>query len=225
MTIFDTIIRLLTFKLTREEMLLFRKKHFFAGLLGTWIVGIGRYWDDSGANILQHLGFGSVIYIFVLAGFIWLILKPFQVKDWNYFTVLTFIGLTSFPAIFYAIPVERFFSISTANIINVWFLAIVAAWRLSLLFYFLKRFTRLDSGNIVLVTLLPIFLIISSLTVLNVHRAVFEIMGGVRNPTPHDASYAVLTLLTGISMVFSLPLLVVYIVVVFEIRRTNRKSK
>src|SRR5690554_2060939 len=129
MNIFKTIIRLLTFKLTREEMLQFSKSHFIAGLIGTWIVGMGRYWDDSGASLLQHLGLGSVIYIFVLAGFIWLILKPFQVDNWNYFTVLTFIGLTSFPAIFYAIPVELYFSIETANSMNVWFLAIVAAWR------------------------------------------------------------------------------------------------
>lgn len=210
MKTFTTIIRLLTFKLTRGEMLQFNKTHFIAGLIGTWIVGIGRYWDDSGASVLQHLGFGSVIYIFVLAGFIWLILKPFQVDNWNYFTVLTFIGLTSFPAIFYAIPVERFFSIQTANSMNVWFLAIVAAWRLGLLYYFLKHFTRLSAGNIWTVTLMPICLIISTLTVLNLHRVVFEIMGGVRNPTPHDSSYLILMLLTGISMILTLPLLIAY---------------
>lgn len=210
MKTFTTIIRLLTFKLTRGEMLQFNKTHFIAGLIGTWIVGIGRYWDDNGASLLQHLGFGSVIYIFVLAGFIWLILKPFQVDNWNYFTVLTFIGLTSFPAIFYAIPVERFFSIQTANSLNVWFLAIVAAWRLGLLYYFLKHFTRLSTGNIWTVTLMPICLIISTLTVLNLHRVVFEIMGGVRNPTPHDSSYLILMLLTGISMILTLPLLIAY---------------
>ena len=94
-------------------MLQFNKKHFIAGLIGTWIVGMGRYWDDGGASLLQHVGLGSVIYIFVLAAFIWLIVKPFRVDNWNYFTVVTFIGLTSFPAILYAIPVERFFSIQT----------------------------------------------------------------------------------------------------------------
>ena len=210
MKTFTTIIRLLTFKLTRGEMLQFNKTHFIAGLIGTWIVGVGRYWDDNGASVLQHLGFGSVIYIFVLAGFIWLILKPFQVANWKYFTVLTFISLTSFPAIFYAIPVERFFSIQTANSMNVWFLAIVAAWRLGLLYYFLKHFTRLSAGNIWTVTLMPICLIISTLTALNLHRVVFEIMGGVRNPTPHDSSYLILMLLTGISMILTLPLLIAY---------------
>jgi len=221
MSIFNTILKLLTFKLTREEMLQFNKTHFIAGFVGTWIVGIGRYWDDSGASILQHLGLGSVIYIFVLAGFIWLILKPFQVDNWNYFTVLTFIGLTSFPAIFYAIPVEQFFTIQTANSMNVWFLAIVAAWRLGLLYYFLKHFTRLSAGNILTVTFMPICLIISTLTVLNLHRVVFEIMGGVRNPTPHDSSYLILMLLTGISMILTLPLLIAYGVGIYNTRQKS----
>lgn len=225
MNIFNTIIKLLTFKLTRDEMLQFNKTHFIAGLIGTWIVGIGRYWDDSGASLLQHLGLGSVIYIFVLAGFIWLILKPFQVDNWDYFTVLTFIGLTSFPAIFYAIPVERFFSIQTANSMNVWFLAIVAAWRLGLLYYFLKHFTRLSAGNILTVTLMPICLIISTLTVLNLHRVVFNIMGGMRNPTPHDSSYFILMLLTGISLVLTLPLLIAYGVGIYNNRQKSKQNE
>lgn len=224
MNIFNTIIKVLTFKLTRDEMLQFNKTHLLAGLIGTWIVGMGRYWDDSGASLLQHLGFGSVIYIFVLAGFIWLILQPFRVKNWDYFTVLTYIGLTSFPAIFYAIPVERFFSIQTANSINVWFLAIVAIWRLGLLYYFLKHFTMISSGNILTVTLMPICLIISTLTVLNLHRVVFEVMGGVRNPTPHDSSYLFLTLLTGISMILTLPLLIAYGVGIYISRKKSKPT-
>ena len=210
MNTLNTVLRLLSFRLTREEMLKFDKSHFIAGLIGTWIVGMGRYWDDPGAKLLQHLGLGSVIYIFVLAALIWLIVLPFKVEKWSYFTVVTFIGLTSFPAVFYAIPVERFLSIQTANSINVWFLAIVAAWRLGLLFFFLNRFTRLSIGNIVTVTLMPLCLIISVLTVLNLHRVVFNIMGGMRNPSPHDSSYLVLMLLTGVSLILILPLIIAY---------------
>ncbi len=224
MNTFNTIIKLLTFSLSREEMLQFNRTHFIAGLVGTWVVGMGRYWDDAGANILQHLGLGSVIYIFVLAALIWTILLPFKVDNWNYFTVVTFIGLTSFPAIFYAIPVERFLSIETANSINVWFLAIVAAWRLGLLYYFLKQFTRLAFWNILTVTLMPICLIISILTALNLHRVVFNIMGGVRNPTPHDASYMVLMLLTGVSSVLILPLIISYGIGIYK-RRARSSLK
>lgn len=197
-------------------MLLFETKHFIAGLIGTWIVGMGRYWDDPGAKVLQHLGLGSVIYIFVLAALIWLIVFPFRIEKWNYFTVLTFISLTSFPAIFYAIPVERFMSIEAANTLNVWFLAIVAAWRLGLLYYFLSKFTKLSLGKILTITLMPICLIISALTALNLHRVVFNIMGGVRNPTPHDSAYVVLLFLTTISIILIGPLLIAYIVFIYK---------
>ena len=224
MNVFKTIGRLLTFKLTRVEMLQFNWKHFIAGFIGTWLVGMGRYWDDNGASLLQHLGLGSIIYIFLLAFFIWLIIKPFFVENWNYFTVLTFIGLTSFPAIFYAIPVERFFSVETANTMNVWFLAIVAAWRLALLFYFLDRFTRLKAGIILTVTLMPVCLIITTLTILNLHRVVFNIMGGRRNPTPHDGAYIVLIFLTTISVILIIPLIIAYGVGIYN-RAQQRKNE
>jgi len=223
MNILQTIIRLLTFKITRDEILQFNKSHFIVGLFGTWIVGMGRYWDDKGASLLQHLGFGSVIYIFILAGFIWLMLKPFFIDNWNYFTVLTFISLTSFPAVFYAIPVERFFTIQAANIMNVWFLAIVASWRFGLLYYFLKHFTRLGAGNILTVTLMPICLIISVLTMLNLHRVVFNVMSGIRNSSPHDSSYLVLMLLTGISAIMTPLLLIAYGVGIYERYKIRKK--
>lgn len=216
MSIFQSIIKLLTFRISRQEILDFDKNHFIVGLIGTWIVGMGRYWDDSKANFLQHLGLGSVIYIFVLTAIIWLILLPFRIDQWRYFTVLTFISLTSFPAIFYAIPVERFFPIETANTMNVYFLAIVALWRLCLLYYFIKIFTRLSSGNILTVTLMPICIIISILTLLNLHRVVFNVMGGIRNPTAHDSSYFVLMLLTGVSMVLSIPLILAYVIGIYN---------
>jgi hypothetical protein len=217
MQFFDThIVKLLTFKLSRDEMLQLNNKHLLLGIIGTWIVGMGRYWDDPKASLLQHLGLGSIIYIFALALFIWLILLPFKIEKWRYRIVLTFIALTSFPAIFYAIPVERFFSVSTADTMNVWFLAIVALWRLCLLYHFLKHFTRLSTGDIVTVTFMPICLIISVLTMLNLHNVVFEVMGGIRNPSPHDGSYLILMLLTGLSMILAIPLLVAYAVGIYH---------
>lgn len=206
-------------------MLSFNTRHFLTGLIGTWLVGMGRYWDDDRASLLQKLGLGSVIYIFLLALFIWLIVQPFRIACWTYFRVLIFISLTSYPAILYAIPVERFVSIGTANSINVWFLAIVALWRLFLLYYFLKQFTRLSAGNILTITFMPICLIISALTVLNLHRVVFNIMGGIRNPTPHDSSYFVLMFLTVISMILSIPLLIAYSIAVYSSRKKMMKEE
>jgi hypothetical protein len=59
---------------------------------------------------------------------------------------------------------------------NVWFLGIVAIWRLCLLYYFMKHFTILSGGNIFTVTFMPICLIITVLTSLNLHKVVFEMM-------------------------------------------------
>jgi hypothetical protein len=222
MFIYDTIKRLLSLKLTREEILEFNDAHLNVGLVATWLVGIGRYWDDKGASLPQHLGIGSLIYVLVLAGIIWTIVKPFKVKDWTYFRVLTFISLTSFPAILYAIPVELFCDRDTANTINVWFLAIVAIWRVSMLWHFMKVFTKINPFTLFVVNLLPICLIIASLTVLNLHRAVFAVMGGLEGePTAHDTSFLILNILTSLSMLLSLPLVLAYIILVLKVKPQN----
>lgn len=222
-TVFKTVIAVLTLRITREQVLQFNYKHFLTGLIGTWIAGIGRYWDDPGASLVQHAGLGSVIYIFLLAAFIWIIVKPFLVEGWSYFRLLTFISLTSFPAIFYAIPVERFYSLETANTINVWFLAVVAAWRMAMYFHFLNVFTRLSFDTIVTVTLLPVCLIITALTILNLHRVVFDLMGGRTNTSPHDGAYTVLYVLTFLSAMLAPVLLLIYLARVFIRIREYRK--
>jgi hypothetical protein len=214
MRIFSTITRLLTFRLSREEILAFNNRHLFAGLIGTWLVGMGRYWDDPGAKLLQHLGLGSVIYVFCLTLFVWLILKPYFIAHWNYRSVLTFICLTSFPAILYAIPVERFFTLQVATRMNVWFLAIVALWRLSLLFYFLRVFTKLHWGYIISIALLPVCVIVTALSILNLERAVFNIMGGLHDTdeNANTGAYLVLLAITFFSQIALLPLLLAYAV-------------
>lgn len=206
-------------------MLRFNKNHFIAGLIGTWIVGMGRYWDDKGASLLQHLGLGSVIYIFLLTALIWIVVKPFRVEKWNYFIVLTFISLTSFPAIFYAIPVEKFVTIQTANSINAWFLGLVALWRLTLLFYFLSIYTRLSAGNVITIALMPVCLIITTLTALNLHRVVFDLMGGRTETTPHDSAYGVLFFLTFISIMLIIPLLIAYGLGIYMSRKNKNAIK
>ncbi len=220
-----TIYRLLVFKITKNEILGFEKSTFIVGLIGTWIVGMGRYWDDPEAKLMQHLGLGSVIYIFVLALLIWLILMPYRIREWSYFRVLTFISLTSFPAIFYAIPVEKFVSMQLANSINVWFLLIVAIWRLALLFYFLHVFTRLNYFNIFVLALMPMCLIISILTALNLHRVVFNVMSGIRIENPHSSAYTVLIILTGVSVILIGPLIIAYMTNVYKYRKQNDQSE
>lgn len=83
MTVLNTISKVLFFRISKRELISLQGKHLAVGLIGTWIAGMGRYWDDPGARLLQKLGLGSVIYIFILAALIWAIVKPFRISAWN----------------------------------------------------------------------------------------------------------------------------------------------
>jgi len=194
-------LRVLTFRVTRDELLRLDGRHLVFGLVSTWLVGMGRYWDHPSAHLLQYLGLGSVVYVFVLAAAFYLSFAALRAEDWSYQRVLTFITLTSPPALLYAIPVERFLSLSDARTANVWFLATVASWRVALFLFFVRRLTRLSYFRVVTGTLLPIACIIFVLTVLNLEHAVFDIMAGLRENegTANDRAYEVLVLLTFLS--------------------------
>jgi hypothetical protein len=127
--------------------------------------------------------------------------------------VLTFITLVSPPAIIYAIPVEYFYSVDTANSLNVLFLAVVATWRVALLVFFYRRLGGLGWFSVVIATLLPLTVIVVTLTELNLERVVFDLMGGIREHTAADASYGVLFVLSLLSVLIFIPLLICYLVV------------
>jgi len=220
-----TTIRLLTFRATREELASFTGKHLAFGLLCTWIVGVGRYWDNPRVDLLQHLGIGSVVYVFILSLSLWLIVWPLRPKNWSYFRVLVLVSLVSPPAILYALPVEKFYSLDTANSLNVLFLAVVAAWRVALLVFFLRRLGGLGKFSVVVATLLPLTLIAVTLTVLNLEKAVFDFMGGVREGTASDASYGILFLLSFFSILLFIPLLVCYTALVAHARREAKDEQ
>lgn len=225
-SVVSTAIRLLTFRLTQEEFSELRTGHLLFGLISTWIVGMGRWWDDPRANLLQHLGAGSLIYIFVLALLLWLVIWPLRPKAWSYVHVLTFVSLTSPPAILYAIPVERFTSLGNARGLNVLFLAIVALWRVALLFFYLYRHAKLGFSSILVAALLPITLIVITLTILNLERAVFNVMGGLREPgTANDGAYILLGLLSWLSMLLFIPLLCSYVALVVMAYSNKHKQK
>lgn len=225
MSLVKDVVQLLGFKSSRPQLLRFNNGHLAAGILGTWIVGMGRYWDDPDAEFLQHLGAGSVIYIFAMSLFIWLIVKPYFVKEWKYKTVLTFVSLTSFPAILYAIPVERFMSVEVAAQMNVWFLLVVAAWRLGLLFFFLKVFTKLPWGYIITAALLPICVIVITLSILNLEHVVFNIMGGIRTPDANAKAYDVLLMISVTSIILFVPLLLGYLIAIRNRWLEHKKSQ
>jgi hypothetical protein len=119
------------------------------------------------------------------------------------------------PAILYAIPVERLFELPVAQSINVWFLAIVAVWRVALLVFFLARQAGLGWARVVVGTALPLTLLVTALTVLNLERATLDLMAGRHGPAgPNDAAYEVLASLTLFSVLAFVPVAIVWIILV-----------
>lgn len=210
----------------QRDLLLFRsikpdlKNHFSAyfvwGLAVTWLAGIGRYWDHPNAETWQYLGLGSVAYVFVLSMLLWLVVLPLRPKRWDYGTVLIFVMFTSLPALLYATPVERFMPLRDAQTANFWFLAIVATWRVALLFKFIHATTGFGLGRSTLTVLLPLALIVTALTALNLEKAVFDIMGGAMKPTSNDAAYEVVWLISVVSVLASPVLVIAYLVAIIR---------
>lgn len=194
----NVILRLLTFRASKKELEGLDLRYLGVGLLGCWLVGMGRYWDSPTASVAQKTGLGSVVYVFVLATVLWLVALPFRPSEWNYPRVLAFISLTSFPAALYALPVERWRGVETAITINVWFLAVVAVYRVALYLFFMARGADLGTLYGLVAIMLPIALIISGLVVSGYSGMVFDIMGGFRDreKTAQDGVNAILNGIT-----------------------------
>ena len=158
--------RLLTFRRLAFSPENFRG-YLLYGLLITWLCGVGRYWDNPRAELWQYWGLGSLAYVVLLAAVLWLIAAPLKPRHWQYRNVLLFVTLTSLPALLYAIPVERFMPLAVAQTVNVWFLAVVASWRVAMLAYFLFRVAGLSGLQVVVASLLPLTLIVTALSLLN----------------------------------------------------------
>jgi hypothetical protein len=215
--------RLLTFRITERELEHLDRHDLAMGLVGTWLVGMGRYWDDPGAKLLQHLGVGSVLYVFILSLLLWLVIWPLGPRRWSYVRVLTFVALVSPPAALYAFPIERFTSLDASRDINACFLAVVAMWRVALLLYFLRVSACLSVPRTVVGGLLPLTFVVAGLTFLNLERAVFEIMGGLRGVgTSSDRAYRILFAVNVLSFGAFVPLLVAYVIQIATTDRTPR---
>ncbi len=208
-----TALRLLFFRASSDEIQGLNLRHAGLGLLFTWLVGMGRWWEDPQAGMLQHLGVGSVVYVVILAFFLWVVLWPIAPGKWSFINVLAFISLTSPPAILYAIPVRQGLDLASAQSVRLWMLAIVAGWRVALLIFYLRR-TGFGVGRLILAALFPLTLIVFTLTVLNLEKVVFDFMGGIReaNRTVNDAAYGALITITMFSCLLFIPLFGTYLV-------------
>ena len=187
----------------------------------TWLAGIGRYWDHPSADLWQYLGAGSLAYIFCLSALLFLIVWPLRPSNWTYRGVLIFVGLTSLPALLYAIPVERAVELQTAQAINAWFLGIVALWRVALLFRYLMVSAKLHWFIVTTVAVLLLSGIVVSLTLLNLEHVVFDLMAGIReeNASANDTAYMIVILLAFFSM-WAFPVaLIVYLGAIVRYRQ------
>lgn len=205
--------RLLAFRRTSAGPAVAWRAYLAYGLAITWLAGIGRYWDNPRASLFQHAGLGSVTYVLLLALLLWLVMIPLRPQRWSYRAVLVFVTLTSLPALLYAIPVERFMPMHGAQQANIWFLAVVAGWRVALLLVFLRRVAALSWAAVVVAGLLPLTLIVTALWTLNLEHVVFDLMGGLQpgQESSADGAYGVLTLITVFSILAFPVLLLAYI--------------
>jgi hypothetical protein len=210
--------RLLTFRSAGDIWVRGRQRAMIWGFMTTWLAGVGRYWDHPDAWWWQYAGLGSVVYVFVLAGIITALVKPLCVGRFEYRDVLLFLTLTSLPALLYATPVERFLHVDTALAANVWFLAVVAIWRVGLYMAFLGSYARLRGFRLIVATMSPLVAVIVVLSVLNLEQAVFNIMAGIGGARTEgrDAQYGFTVLLALYSVLASPVLLMAWLGGVFQ---------
>jgi hypothetical protein len=216
----------LSFRLSADDLLHFDRRHLIYGLLVTWAVGLGRYWDHPDPYLVQSLGLGSLLVLGGLGLLLYIALLPLRPAGWSLLNLYTFLSLTALPAVLYAIPVERFLSAEAARSANFWFLAVVAIWRVSMLGRYLACRTDLSGGVLTAALLLPLALIVVILTLLNLEKAVFDFMGGVRDSerTPNDEAYELLFLLSFYSFLASPVLAITYGVAVWKRYQARRAA-
>jgi len=166
---------------------------FIFVLAVTWLVGVGRYWDHPSAETWQYLGLGSVAYVFCLSTLIYLVVWPLRPENWQFRGILIFVGLTSLPAILYAIPVEQLVELRTAQLLNAWFLGAVALWRVALFIRYLLVSAKLHWFVTLTVTVLLLSGIVATLSILNLEHVVFDLMAGIReeDASPNDTAYLI----------------------------------
>ncbi|MBD8524320.1 hypothetical protein [Pseudomarimonas arenosa] len=219
-------VRVLTFQSPSAAIRTHWPSYLAFGLLMTWLAGIGRYWDNPRAELWQYLGLGSVAYVLLLACLLWAVIYPLRPPRWSFRSMLIFLTLCSPPALLYAIPVERFMSLSAAQSANAWFLAVVASWRVALLALFLRRGAGLSFGASVVGCLLPIVLIIVALSALNLEHVVFSLMSGIapEQRSSADLSYGIVVMLSALSLLAAPFLLFAYAVLAYLAFRQRRTS-
>lgn len=212
-----TSLRFAFFRITSQELKTLGWPHLTVGLLLVWLAGVGRHWDDAEAKILQSLGVGSLIYVFFLAAYLWLMIWPLRPRNWSYFQVLTAICFTAPPALLYAIPIERWLEIETSQIANLWALGIVALWRVALFVFFLVRSSQLNWWRALVGVLFSMSIIVCVLYLNNIAASIADGMAGTRAPQSTPVQEFTKSTIALASYSF-LPLFFAYVWTIFAAR-------
>ncbi len=206
---FRQLWRVLTFRTTAEDVASWSYRELGLGLICTWLVGIGRWWDDPRDLMLPvRLGLGSIAYVLVFAGVMWLLLRPIVDNPPTILQVLTFVCFVSPPAALYALPVERWTGMETAIQLNLIFLFIVAVYRVSLLIRFYVVAIKMSVGKALLTTFLPISIAIFSIATMNMLSKIIQFMGGVREEATRRHSMEQFTVTIAAVSVIAAPFLI-----------------
>ena len=217
-----TLGRVLTFRDRPGELQDLSWRLLWLGLGCTWLVGIGRWWDDPRPEIplLARAGLGSVIYVFALSFLLWVFTRPFARHKTSYRQMLAFVACTSPPAILYAIPVEKWLPFGPASLYNLAALLIVATYRVCLLIHYLRRGPRLLPKEVFLVAATPIMLILLGLAAAGMAARIVDIMGGFRESIPQESAEMIVFLIAGCGFYLTPFLLLAYIIsAVVAVRR------
>src|SRR5262245_61465820 len=83
-SVLRTIGRIIFFRASQREFVQLNRRHLLLGLVVTLAVGIALHWGDPRAGLPQHLGVESVVYVFILASLLWVIIRPLRPSYWSY---------------------------------------------------------------------------------------------------------------------------------------------
>jgi hypothetical protein len=196
-TVLTDFWRFLWFKPLKGDVARHWRVYLTVGLGITWLVGVGRTWDNPFAPLWLRSGLPSVAYAIALAGFIWVVVAALRPGRWTYRNVLLMTTMTAAPGLIYAIPVEKFLDDGAARATNFVFLAVVAIWRMALYFYFLLGAAKLPRLAATVAALLPPTLILALVSAYGVLEIVVGNMSGAELPPGQSIIASVLFFLSA----------------------------
>lgn len=224
-TALRSIGRILTFRATCGDIENDVWPLLLIGVLLTWAVGFGRWWDDPRElPYFARMGFGSVLYVFVLSGLLWVISYPLAKEKVGYADFAAFVAATSVPGFVYALPIEAISASSTASFYNIAALVFVSAYRVSLLLWFLSKILDMKHWRATVCAFLPISGITFFISLADFGDKIVNMMGGFRGNVSQTASQAVVLWIGYVSFCAAPILLIAYISSIFGQKQAERDS-